>query len=42
VVVEYDKMYPGVIIAVVGSNAEVSVLGRTGGAVKFWKWPAKE
>jgi len=27
-VVEYDRMmYPGVVIAVVGSDAEVSVLG---------------
>jgi len=43
VIVEYDRMmYPGVVIAVVGSDAEVSVLGRAGGAVKFWKWPAKE
>jgi len=41
-VVEYDKMYPGVVTAVVGSDAEVPVLGRAGGAVKFWKWPANE
>jgi len=42
VVVEYDKMYPEVVTAVVGSDAEVSALGRTGGVVKFWKWPANE
>jgi len=39
VVVEYDRLlYPGAV----GSDADVPVHGRAGGAVKFWKWPAKE